>query len=239
MQQRQLRLGDILDDYCPRERRITNHAVVAMIGADVKQTRCTTCEAEHDYRHGKVPPQRKKKEAPGALFKQVLDGQNAEGTITPPAAVLPPVVHRREIAEPTSPEPVPEAALASETPEAPREDDGPVHRPLIRATLPRPEGQVPARPAPDFTMRQPTGRPGRFRPGGPRGAHRSNRPMGFSQPQGGPGQKAHGMRQGPPNRHGDRPGPMSNRSGNRSPHQHRSANHPMNPQSRPGKKRHR
>ena len=31
MQQRRLRLGDILDDYCPRERRITNHAVVAMI----------------------------------------------------------------------------------------------------------------------------------------------------------------------------------------------------------------
>ena len=31
MQQRRLRLGDILDDYCPRERRITNHVVVAMI----------------------------------------------------------------------------------------------------------------------------------------------------------------------------------------------------------------
>ena len=31
MEQRRLRLGDILDDYCPRERRITNHAVVAMI----------------------------------------------------------------------------------------------------------------------------------------------------------------------------------------------------------------
>ena len=42
--QRQLRLGDILDDYCPRERRLTNHAVVAMVGPDVKQTRCSTCE---------------------------------------------------------------------------------------------------------------------------------------------------------------------------------------------------
>ena len=31
MEQRRLRLGDILDDYCPRERRVTNHAVVAMI----------------------------------------------------------------------------------------------------------------------------------------------------------------------------------------------------------------
>ena len=33
MQQRQLRLGDVLDDYCPRERRVTNHVVVAMITA--------------------------------------------------------------------------------------------------------------------------------------------------------------------------------------------------------------
>ena len=32
MQQRQPRLGDVLDDYCPRERRLTNHVVVAMIG---------------------------------------------------------------------------------------------------------------------------------------------------------------------------------------------------------------
>ena len=65
MQQRQLRLGDILDDYCPRERRLTNHAVVAMVGADVKQTRCSTCDAEHEYKHAKVPRQRKKADAAG------------------------------------------------------------------------------------------------------------------------------------------------------------------------------
>ena len=74
MQQRQLRLGDILDDYCPRERRVTNHAVVAMVGADVKQTRCTTCDAEHDYKHAKVPRQRKKSDSPAVLYAQVLAG---------------------------------------------------------------------------------------------------------------------------------------------------------------------
>ena len=74
MQQRQPRLGDVVDDYCPRERRVTNHAVVAMVGDEVKQTRCTTCDAEHDYKHAKVPPQRKKKDVPGALYQQVLDG---------------------------------------------------------------------------------------------------------------------------------------------------------------------
>src|SRR5215470_31029 len=72
MQQRQLRLGDILDDYCPRERRVTNHAVVAMIGSDVKQTRCTTCDAEHEYKHARVPRQRRKAETPAALYSQVL-----------------------------------------------------------------------------------------------------------------------------------------------------------------------
>ena len=71
MQQRQLRLGDILDDYCPRERRVTNHAVVAMLGNDVKQTRCTTCDAEHEYKHAKVPRQRRKADTPAALYAQV------------------------------------------------------------------------------------------------------------------------------------------------------------------------
>ena len=74
MQQRQLRLGDILDDYCPRERRVTNHAVVAMIGDDVKQTRCTTCDAEHEYKHAKVPRQRRKADSPAALYSQVSAG---------------------------------------------------------------------------------------------------------------------------------------------------------------------
>ena len=46
-------------------------------------------------------------------------------------------------------------------------EEGPVHRPLIRATLPRTEGQAPpSRPAPDFTIRQPGGpRPSHHAPG--------------------------------------------------------------------------
>src|SRR5712672_3160605 len=74
MQQRQLRLGDILDDYCTRERRLTNHAVVAMVGDDVKQTRCTTCDTEHEYKHAKVPRQRRKLDSPAALYAQVAGG---------------------------------------------------------------------------------------------------------------------------------------------------------------------
>src|SRR5438045_3468552 len=39
-------------------------------------------------------------------------------------------------------------------------DDGPVHRPLIRAQLPRVEGVKVERQAPDFTIRQNAGRGG-------------------------------------------------------------------------------
>lgn len=34
MRQIRFRLGDILDDYCPRERRITNHAIVTMVESE-------------------------------------------------------------------------------------------------------------------------------------------------------------------------------------------------------------
>ena len=74
MEQRRLRLGDILDDYCPRERRLTNHAVVAMVEETVKQTRCTTCDAEHPYKGGQAP-RRRKKEGPSALYQEVLAGK--------------------------------------------------------------------------------------------------------------------------------------------------------------------
>jgi hypothetical protein len=198
--QRELRLGDILDDYCPRERRLTNHAVVAMIGQEVKQTRCTTCDTEHEYKHAKVPRQRRKSEAPAALYSQVLAGAPKRVTHDPlpePEAVAD-IEREAPAPAPVDPAPVALSLVAddgeSESPESSGESDdsapgepndveGPVHRPLIRATLPRPEGQVPpARPAPDFTIRQPGGRPGRFRFRQQRGqgfqGNRSNGSMG-------------------------------------------------------------
>jgi hypothetical protein len=204
MQQRQLRLGDIVDDYCPRERRVTNHAIVAMVDQDVKQTRCTTCDAEHEYKQAKVPPQRKKKAAPGALYQEVLAGMPRK---TPPPAAsqpadnLPPATEAEPAVEaPTAPI---EPAMAA-APGEPREEvDGPVHRPLIRATLPRPEGQAPVRQVPEFTIRQPTGRPGRFRsgagpgrrgPGGP--ATNGGFPFG--------GRRNAGAAAGGPHGHGNR-----------------------------------
>jgi hypothetical protein len=164
MQQRQLRLGDIVDDYCPRERRVTNHAIVAMVGQDVKQTRCTTCDAEHEYKQARVPPQRKKKAAPGALYQEVLAGMPRKTPVPaasqPPDGLAPPTEPDHPAEAPATPIEPAVAAAPDEPgePSEPREEvEGPVHRPLIRATLPRPEGQAPVRQAPEFTIRQPTG----------------------------------------------------------------------------------
>jgi hypothetical protein len=159
MEQRRLRLGDILDDYCPRERRVTNHAVVAMIEDDVKQTRCTTCDAEHAYKGARVP-KRRKKDPPTAAFP-------------PPDTVVVPLEPEAEdvtmargerdnvgdgeagpSAKETVDEAVNETADAAPSPADNPVEDGPVHRPLIRATLPRPEGQKDTRPLPEFTIRQ-------------------------------------------------------------------------------------
>ncbi len=89
-----------------------------------------------------------------------------------------------------------------------RDDEGPVHRPLIRASLPRLEGTPPpTRPAPDFTIRQPAGgRHNRFRPRHAGGQPQGNRPAGY----GGGNQ----VRGGAP-RHGGGGQPQANRGQNR------------------------
>ena len=175
MQQRRVRLGDILDDYCPRERRITNHAVVAMIEDEVKQTRCTTCDADHEYKQAKVPaPRRKKPE------RSPSPSTCAARVARPPVPIAEAPVVDEELIDETVEDhstsrrrhrrrrgagrrsPTPSRAVerrADEpSPTGDRQDEWPVHRPLIRATLPRPEGQTPERKAPDFTIRQNGGR---------------------------------------------------------------------------------
>jgi hypothetical protein len=216
LMQRQLRLGDILDDYCPRERRVTNHAVVAMVGPDVKQTRCSTCETEHEYKHAKVPRQRRKSEKPAALYSQgAAAGPKRvahDPALAPTEPSLPIDGDSPAATAPTGDADqaaslVAEASPASdgdaaddEVAEAEEPEDGPVHRPLIRATLPRLEGQPPpSRPAPDFTIRQPGGRPNRFRPRHQQGGqqffgNRSNGNMGGSGAARGGAPRPHGGR---------------------------------------------
>src|SRR4249920_958016 len=101
MQDRRYRPGDVLDDYCPRERRVTDHAIVAMIDDQIQTTRCGICDAEHEYKEAKVPAPRRKTQPP-ALFNQVLDG--LQGPTARPHS--PPAPHS-EIPETPTPQPEP------------------------------------------------------------------------------------------------------------------------------------
>lgn len=218
MEQRRPRLGDIVDDYCPRERRITNHAVVAMIEDDVKQTRCTTCDADHEYKHARVPPQRKKKEA-SALEGPFTEDVHVRATPDSDAddAIADASLESSEettadavTASGDAPSDAPSLSAGAEDEESAErlDDDGPVHRRLIRATLPRPEGQLPERKETDFTVRQPS-RGGRFDHSG--NGRDGNRPR---HQRGGQGQYASGGQrqgQGGSNRtDGNRPGVPGN-----------------------------
>jgi hypothetical protein len=66
-----LRLGDVIDDYCVKCRRLTNHAIVSLLNAEPAKVRCRTCYNDHDYRHEKAPPSKKELKK-AALFKEVL-----------------------------------------------------------------------------------------------------------------------------------------------------------------------
>ena len=198
MQQRRPRLGDILDDYCPRERRITNHVVVAMINDGVKQTRCTTCDADHEYKEARIPPQRRKRPEDGAADPA------QPGRLRPTDDDMP--VGDDVVDD----EGAPDDGTGEDEPRLP-EDDGPVHRRLIRATLPRQEGQVPERKEPEFTIRQ----PGMRGPDGRNKGGRGRRPMHGPQ-QGGGWQ---GQGQGPSPRQGSGFGQGQPRQGGGGPRQ--------------------
>ena len=51
----------------------SNHTIVAMVGDDIRLTRCTTCETEHPFKGGKAPRLRKKKTSVQAAYDEVLD----------------------------------------------------------------------------------------------------------------------------------------------------------------------
>lgn len=184
MEQRSLRLGDIVDDYCPRERRLTNHVVVALVGETIKQTRCSTCDAEHVYKGARVPSRKKKNDSPEvetAVLASVNGTQLVARIERPDRPERPERIDHgdpteaaaRQAATPASdPEKpggtAPDAAAGSSHQpdhEHDRERDEPGadqlpggwvgHRTLIRATLPRTENDPPPpRPIPEFTMHQ-------------------------------------------------------------------------------------
>jgi len=170
MEQRPLRLGDLVDDYCPRERRVTNHAIVAIVNDSIRQTRCTACDSEHVYKGGQAPRRRARHAANEVDEAAAQD--NAGGQLVTPAGPGEPAARDETVAASDRVHASEEtgeyaaaaaaedglAASAAPEPSASDEDDRhlwPANRQLIRATLPRSEGDVPPpRPIPEFTIYQ-------------------------------------------------------------------------------------
>ena len=71
----ELRLGDDVDDFCVKCKRITNHVIVSLLKETPAKVRCRSCYSEHDYRHEKAPPTKKELKQK-ALCEQVLAKAN-------------------------------------------------------------------------------------------------------------------------------------------------------------------
>ena len=86
----ELRLGDIIDDYCVKCRRLTNHAVVSIMNGVAAKVRCRTCYGDHDYRNEQIPPSKKDLKK-AALFAEVLAGapgvEGSDGAAAPAEAL--------------------------------------------------------------------------------------------------------------------------------------------------------
>jgi hypothetical protein len=65
------RLGDDIDDFCVKCKRVMNHAVVSLLNDQPAKVRCRTCHSDHDFRHEQPPPP-KVDPRKAALFNQVL-----------------------------------------------------------------------------------------------------------------------------------------------------------------------
>jgi hypothetical protein len=86
----ELRLGDIIDDYCVKCRRMTNHAIVSIVEGQAAKVRCRSCYHDHTYLHEQIPPSKKDLKKM-ELFNAVLAGaggapsQDGEDTAPDPS----------------------------------------------------------------------------------------------------------------------------------------------------------
>ena len=85
---REARLGDVIDDFCVKCKRIMNHSVVSLVNNQPAKVSCRTCYNDHDYRHEQAPPP-KVDLRKQALFDEVLAKVQPEAVAEPPAAEPP------------------------------------------------------------------------------------------------------------------------------------------------------
>jgi hypothetical protein len=106
---REPRLGDDIDDFCVRCKRIMNHSIVSVVNGEPAKVRCRTCHSDHDFRHEQPPPP-KVDLRKQALFNDVLKKVDPEQAAAadaadPPEAALEPETEAAAAAVPEPPKP--------------------------------------------------------------------------------------------------------------------------------------
>jgi hypothetical protein len=81
---RAARLGDDIDDFCVKCKRVMNHSVVSILNTAPAKVRCRTCHSDHDFRNEQPPPP-KVDPRKAALFNQVLGNVTGLPPEPPPA----------------------------------------------------------------------------------------------------------------------------------------------------------
>lgn len=124
---REPRLGDDIDDFCVRCKRIMNHSIVSVVNGQPAKVRCRTCHSDHDYRHEQAPPP-KVDARKAALFNEVLKKVNPdEAAKAVEEADLPEVPELDEVPE------VAEVAEAVEVADDPPPPPAPKPKPKAKA----------------------------------------------------------------------------------------------------------
>ena len=95
---RDIRLGDDIDDFCVRCKRVMNHNVVSVLNGAPAKVRCRTCHSDHDFRHEQAPPP-KVDPRKADLFNQVLAGMPGAMAVSAASEPAPEVEPKAE-AEP-------------------------------------------------------------------------------------------------------------------------------------------
>lgn len=90
MSERPPRLGDVIDDYCPRCRLLLNHDVASLTGESVAKVTCRTCHNTHDYRNAQVPTRRKPDKRSKPDVRSLMDQVLAGLPVPPEPAAAPP-----------------------------------------------------------------------------------------------------------------------------------------------------
>lgn len=103
-----LRLGDDIDDFCIKCKRVTNHSVLAIVDDAPAKVRCRTCYHEQEFRDSIAPPTKRE-------LKKAAEAEAAAAAAADAEAGLDPDIEASPVDNGDADEPI-----AAEAPPSPK-----------------------------------------------------------------------------------------------------------------------